>query len=282
MILLLTTLFACGQGDTPAETPAEDPCPAVGMDVLAGDWIKVEGSKGDHTYRIRVQQDGDSWSAWYVGGGFTKKTLSGELRSNDLKLTEVPTGAKKAAYEAGEDTLTRLYFEPKDSTCSVRVTEVRVAMVDGKATEKPVPGAPFVEYLPFPENQEFTFRPCDGPVFVEDAAADFKVAKKQLDDGHVNPVASLGPAVPVAAWTTAADDGDPACTYTFDAYFDDRPVEGGQGLTTVKVEGDQRQWAHDFKAPYSGNHHFELYRYKTCDGGEPELIAVSCLEAVLN
>jgi hypothetical protein len=37
----------------------------------------------------------------------------------------------------------------------------------------------------------------------------------------------------------------------------------------------------DWYAPYSGNHHFELYRHRSCGGGPRELIDVRCIEAVL-
>jgi hypothetical protein len=96
----------------------------------------------------------------------------------------------------------------------------------------------------------------------------------------VNKVASLGESIPVAAWSVAAEDGDAACTYTVDTWFDGRPKEAG--IVAGQVRGERRQYLHNFNAPYSGYHLLEMHRYKQCEGGEKELIAVDCLEAVLD
>jgi hypothetical protein len=275
--ILLGALVACGD-EEPVQTAPADPCPEISLDGMAGDWIKVQGSSGDHKTRLRVLTEGGAWSGWYVNGGFRKMQMSGELRTEDLMLTQVPTGAKKDAFDQGQDTITRLYFQPNKKKCSMRVVEVRLSMVEGKEKEQQV-GAGYTEYLPFPESQEFTYRPCDDSAFIDEAARSWKVARKQLDEGSVNPVGALGEAVPVVAWVE-----DPAlegCTYDADLYFDDRPAEGKQAVPATTVDGMLRFGADDWYAPYSGNHHFEIYRYKTC-GGERELMAVSCLEAVLD
>ena len=49
------------------------------------------------------------------------------------------------------------------------------------------------------------------------------------------------------------------------------------------VEGGFRHWyVADWYAPYSGNHHFQVYRYRTCPGEERTLLGVDCLEAALH
>ena len=67
-----------------------------------------------------------------------------------------------------------------------------------------------------------------------------------------------------------------------DRYFDDRPLEGGQAIAAGAVKDGRRHWRHDFYAPYSGNHNFEMYRYRACDGAPRELIAVAGIEGILN
>jgi hypothetical protein len=283
--LALLLLTACAEApsdaDKPATPPAEDKCPNVDMDKLAADWIHVQGNKGDHKTRFRIVEQGGALEMWYIGGFFTKLRLAGERRPNDWKFTELPDAAKKARYEAGEVELTRLYVEPQKQKCSLRVSELKLKMKDGKEVEVPKPG--FQEYLSFPPGPEFTFRPCDGPLFLGEAAKKAKVADEQLARiGTPDPGHALGEAIPVAAWSDPAADGDAACTFTMDLYFDDRPVEGKQALPAGEIVDGRRQWlVPDWYAPYSGNHHFEMYRYKACGGGERALVAVNCLEAVL-
>ena len=42
-----------------------------------------------------------------------------------------------------------------------------------------------------------------------------------------------------------------------------------------------RHWTHTFEAPYTGNHRFELHRYRACDGGARELIGVAGTDAAM-
>lgn len=291
LLALLPLVLGCPESDTEPEAPAEDPrlekCPKIHMDRMAGQWIKVQGKAADHTYRFELSAQGTAepvqkYTMWYTGGGFTKRVLEGVRRDSDFKFTEVPSGKRKADFEAGEQAIVRLYVEPKLDKCALRVSELEVTMKEGKEVERPKPG--FVEYLPFPEGQPFTFRPCDGELFLAKAAKDKAVADKQLAElGGPDPATMLGEAIPVGTWSPVAEDGDPACTYDMDLYFDDRPVKDKQALPAGAPQGDFRPWYIEaWSAPYSGNHHFQIFRYRTCEGGERELIGVSCLEAVLN
>jgi hypothetical protein len=272
-MLLLTALFSCNQQAETPEPVADDPCPEISLEGLEGDWVKVSGSQADHTYRVRIFKEGDGWGAWYVGGGFKKVAMKGELRTDDLVLTAEGT--------LGADPLPRLYFQPHKPKCAMRVVEVKVKAGEDGAEKETQVGAGYVEWLSMPPEPPFTYRPCDDQAYVAKAATDWKVAKKEEAEG-VNPVAALGEEVPVTAWSVAADDGDEACTYDMDLYFDDRPVEGAPvAAGEVNSEG-RRAWPAVFRAPYSGNHHFEMYRHRTCDGGARELVAVSCIEAILD
>ena len=272
-MLLLTALFACNEQAQTDAPVAEDPCPEISLEGLEGDWVKVSGSQADHTYRVRIFKEGDAWKAWYVGGGFKKVEMKGELRTEDLVLTQDA--------ELSGDPIPRLYFQPHKPKCAMRVVEVKLTAGDDGGEKETQVGAGYVEWLPMPPEPPFTYQPCDGQAHVAKAAEDWKVAKKELEEG-VNPVTALGEEVSVTAWSVAEEDGDAACTFDMDLYFDDRPVEGEPVVAgDVNSEG-RRKWAATFRAPYSGNHHFELYRHKTCEGGSRELVAVSCIEAILD
>ena len=131
-------------------------------------------------------------SAVYVDGGNTRREMSGKMRENDLVLTEVPDAVRKAAVEAGEDNVKRLYLEPNKKKCSVRASEMFVTLKDGKEIEKPVNKTPYIEFLPFPEGQIFSFSLCEDTLYVEEAAKSWKVAEKEIKRGEVNKVASAG------------------------------------------------------------------------------------------
>ena len=114
------------------------------------------------------------------------------------------------------------------------------------------------------------------------AAKNGQIAKALAAKGDPGAGAPLGEQLPVGTWSDAAADGPEACAYTMDLYFDDRPLEGGQGLAAGEVKGGERRWYHEYFAPYSGNHFFEMYRYRACEGAARELIAVACIEGILN
>ncbi|NOY26053.1 MAG: hypothetical protein GXP62_09295 [Oligoflexia bacterium] len=256
-------------------------CPT--MSTLAGDYLLVQGNTPDHKNRFRIIDDGDgSFTMWYVDGGFGKRVMDGVKRGQDVRFTEIPDARKKAAFQAGEEPLKRVYVEPRIQQCALRVTRLDVNRSGGKDIER---GSPLmVEFVRFPKTQEVTFHPCDGPAFIYDAAKSYKVAAKQLkDQGAPRSDGALGEQIPVAAWTDAAADGADTCTFDMDLYFDDLPLpEGGKAVPVGDVVAGKRHWfVPAWKAPYSGNHNFELYRYKTCDGSR-ELVGVSCLEAVLH
>src|SRR5690606_13888491 len=92
--------------------------------------------------------------------------------------------------------------------------------------------------------------------------------------------AAKAEAVPIAAWTTAADDGEVTCTYTLEAFVDGRPYGDG-GVIPAEVEGEHRRWALTVEGVGSGNHDLEVYRYRACDGGSRELLAVAGLGVVV-
>ncbi|MEC8423294.1 MAG: hypothetical protein VX000_05925 [Myxococcota bacterium] len=278
-IFTIALLVGCSDEESSDGPKTEDKCPSVSMEGLFGQWIMVDGDRGDHTHRFEIRPDGPSM--WLVDGGFTRRAMAGEKRQKDYVFTESAGDRRMAAFRAGEEGLVRLYVEPWKQKCSLRVTRVEVRLTDGKETERPAPG--FKEYLPFPDNVTFNFRPCDGPLFLGDAARDRRLAEHQVSKtGAPDPVHALGEAIPVGVWSRADADGDAGCAYDMDLYFDDRPVDGAERVTAGAVEGDHRPWfVAAWRAPYSGNHHFEMWRYRSCEGGVRTLIDTRCLEAVL-
>jgi len=290
LLALPLLLAGCPQQDAPSSSSGpselekkalEKGCPTMGS--LAGDYLLVKGNSPDYKVRFRIMEDGGSFSMWYTDGGFGRRVMAGQKRDTDVAFTEVPSDTKKASFQAGQEPLKRLYVEPKLDRCALRVSRLDVTMSGGKEVERG--DNAFVEFVRFPKTQEVSWHPCDGPLFLYDAAQKYDVAQKQIQEtGSPKIDHPLGPAIPAAAWSDAAADGPESCSYDMDLFFDDLPVqEGGKAVPAGAVADGHRQWlVPAWKAPYSGNHHFELYRYKTCDAGKRELIGVSCLEAVLN
>jgi len=278
---------ACGDndagGDEAAATPAVDA--RFQLDKLDGRWILYD-QRANQKFRFEWHRSGDKTELWYTNGGFTKRRMAGELRGSDWRFTEVLSASDEAKWQAGDRSRVRLFVVPKPAAGALRVTEVAVGWKDGKEVEKAK--GKFKEYIPFPEGQRFTFRPCDGPVFLGDAAKSVAAAEKEVaEEGGPFPGHALGEAIPVGVHLDAAGDGDASCTFDMDLYFDDRPADGKDGAKTTAVPAGavadgKRPWVISaWYAPFSGNHHFQMYRYRTCDGGERELLGVQCIEAVL-
>ena len=80
--------------------------------------------------------------------------------------------------------------------------------------------------------------------------------------------------IPVGTWSEVAKDGDQSCSFEMDLYFDGRLIDGGTGIAAGPVDGEYRHWTYTWEAPYSGNHNFELYRYRKC-GDERTLLGIA-------
>jgi hypothetical protein len=273
-VLGATALLTACQTEAPPPPEPEVPeqCKKIHIDKLAGDWVLVKGSSADPKTRMRIMEDGDGYKAWYVDGFFGHHDMDVEKRKTDLKLT-----AKTASQAPGGGPArkARLYIEPKLEKCALVVHNG--VEIDGKEQVEPKT----VEFVEFPKSDTvFTYRPPDGRLHLGKAATERRAAEKDLEaEGGPKTDHPMG-AVPVGAWTELTADGDPACTYDMDLYFDDKLEPELKGLSP-EVKGDWRNWSHTFEAPYSGNHHFQIYRYRTCSGGERELIGVSALSAIL-
>ena len=284
--LCLSLSAACGDEDaTPAEqAPAGDP--RFQLDKLDGRWIMFD-QRANQKFRFEWHRSGSEVELWYTNGGFTKRRLAGELRPSDWRFTELLSADEEAKWKAGDRARTRLFVAPRPEAGALRVTEVSVEWKDGKEVEKAK--GKFKEYVPFPEGQPFTFRPCDGPLFLGAAASSAAAAEKQLaEEGAPFPGHPLGEAIVVGVYTDAAADGDAACTFDMDLFFDDRPADDKSGVKQVKIPAGEvtdgkRAWVVSaWYAPYSGNHHFQMYRYRSCGPeGARELLGVQCIEAVL-
>lgn len=283
MTLLLPALFALSACDEAPRKQAApmDRCPDITLEGLPGQYLKWAGGRADHTHRIEIRREGETWTGWYVGGNFTKVPMAGRQRADDVAFTEVFSDEDEAQYQRGERAKNRLYFQPVHRKCTIRVIEARLRLRDGKETEQQIGGG-YQEYVALPKQYDFTFRPADETLFLGRAAKDAKVAAAQVArSGTAEPATDLGEQIPVGLWTSAAADGADDCTYTMDLFFDDQPVDGKQGVPVETVKASNRHWYTEWFAPYSGNHMFEMYRYRTC-GGSKDLIAVAAIEAILN
>ena len=280
VLLWVCGLLACEDERFEPEAPPDN-CPKISLDGLAGQWIRVQGASGDPKYRFEISIDGDAYTMWNVGGGFGSTRLIGDKRTGDIRFTEVGDHEVMEAFQEGVRGLQRIYVEPIKKRCALRVTEVELRVNKGKKGELPR-GAP-VEYLEFPSSIPFNFRPCDETLFLGDAAQTHSkaVAEKRKFKG-ANPSHGLSEAIRVGTWSRADEDGPSSCAYDMDLSFDGRPDEKRTRIPAGDVSNGVRHWyVADWYAPYSGNHFFEIYRYRQCAGADRELIAVSCLEAIL-
>ena len=285
--LLLSVLSACdGTEEAPSTTTsAAEACPKVSMDTMSGRWIKFD-SRAVKEYRFEIIEEGGSYTLWYTGGGFTKKALAGQKRAGDVKFTETLDEKRQALFESGSLNKVRLYVEPRKKDCSLRVSEMTVEWKGGKEVERPK--GSFTTFIELPEGPVLTFRPCDQDLFIGSAATDKAEADAQVArSGTAEPAGEMGKAVPIGTWSDAASDGDAACTYDMDIFFDDTSARDKDGnvlaaLPAGEVADGTRHWVvPGWYAPWTGNHHFELHRYRTCAGSSREIIGVACLEAIL-
>jgi len=273
-------LIGCG-GET-GETVAPEPdvpeqCKNVFLDKLDADWIAMRGPTPDPKTRIRIFKDGDDYGAYFINGFFQRIVLKGETRDEDVQFTEVPTGAKAKRFEKGKVDVVRAYVTPKLKDCALKTV---VGKVNSKGKEAISPKG--FDFMAFPKQDvTFTFEPSDRTLFVGKAAKNRAVAEKQIaDNKQASPEHELG-TVPVGLFSKAEEDGAEGCTFDMDLYFDDMSVAELAAVPAGEVKDGYRHWYVDWEAPYSGNHHFEMYRYKTCDG-KRERIDIADLEAVLN
>lgn len=276
---------ACSsEPEKPATPVVQDPCPDIGMDKMANDWLKIRGQKGDHKNRFRVVGEPGAYEAWLVPGMFQHVRLKGTSREKDILFEQVLTAEQETQWKAGTTGRIRMTVEPNKKQCELKVVILESWFQDGQETEKRRESMN-EKFIPFPaENKvEFTYRPADGPLFIGDSAKDRSKADAEIKKyGQPEPTHEFGEKIPLGVFTKVADDGDPSCTYDMDLFFDDQPVEGKKNVPAQEPKGDWRHWyVPEWYAPYSGPHHFEIYRYRTC-GGKRELIGVNALEAVLS
>ncbi len=285
MVPVLLFLGACDGKEPPP--PPEDPCPRIDAQKLAGDWIKVVGTKADHRSRMRIGGTPEAYEMILVPGNFNRVRLKGRVEGETVEFEQVITPEEESEFLSGQRIRNRISIRPTKAKCALRVRTDMLSVRNG--AEQTRTGS-LEEYMPFPEEVTFTFDPPDGPLFMDDAARSRKAMEAQIKErGGPDPEGGHSTAIPVGAFVPADQDGEPSCTYDFDLYFDDQPYKGeagdpsaGRGLAAGEVRDGFRHWfVPAWYAPYSGNHHFEMWRYRTCSGGQRERIAVQALDAVL-
>lgn len=248
-------------------------CRNVHLDHLDTDWVSVQGDVANPKIRLRVTKTADGYEGFWVDGSFTRRRLAGKKRERDVKLVEVATPEKQAS---GDTSLVSVSLKPRPQSCSLRATIGRT----DEGVDVMTPSA--IELVPFPEVEgvTFSYAPADEPLFLGEAAQSRAARDREMAAGGAKSDAALG-TIPVGTWSAAAEDGDPSCTYDMDLYFDDQLAAELSPLAAGPVAGGHRHWFHAWEAPYSGNHHFEMFRYRTCAGGARELIAIAGIDAIL-
>jgi hypothetical protein len=273
----LAWALACGAPEAPSGEGAATKCPRVHLDKLAGDWVSASG---DAKVRFRVVERDGKTLLWLTDPGYSNQKLEllGRKREKDWQFDEIPRGRRKRLLDAQAEVPKRVYVQPRPQRCAVEVY-AGVVGADGREQVGSTPR----EFLQFPEPApvELSFAPFDEVLYVGEAAARWSVAEAEVAAlGEPRYEVPMG-RVSVTAWSDPAADGDPACTYTLDAWFDDQRVTGGSEVAVGAAIDGRRPWTYTFEAPYTGNHRFELHRYRSCGGGPRELLAVAGTDAVL-
>lgn len=280
-MLWVLGLFACGEPAEEAkpEKPIPEACKAVSLEHMAGDWLLARGTTADPATRLRVMGDAATgYTAWYTGGAFTKVSMTGTVKADDGKVVfvEEPTPEKARRVAADAGSLAVLHVTPDVPHC---VLQVQIRSKNGAGKEEIVEKT---EFGAFPKASGITlaWQPATEPAFLGESAKDKKKADAELAElGEPRPDAPFGK-VPVGAFSKAEADGDPSCTFDMDLWFDDQPAQ--QKVPAGEVKDGFRSWFHEWDAPYSGNHFFEIHRYATCGGGERKLLGIAAVSAVLN
>ncbi len=267
----MVALTACSEPPPPPEPEIPEKCKKIHIDRLAGDWTLVRGNAAKPEFRMRIQDAAGSYKVWFVNDAFEHLDLEVEKREKDLKLTgPLLPGADPATARR-----VRMYLEPSLKDCALKVN---MGVLEGT---KETVEVKTVEYLEMPQSEVvFSYQPADAKLFLGPAAKDKRVADKQVAEGGPKFDHPMG-LVPVGFFSDVAADGDPACTYTFDLYFDGKRVPEMMDRPAGEVKDGVRSWYHDWDLPYSGNHHLQFYRYRACGGGERELIGVAAVSAIL-
>lgn len=271
-------LFGCGEEPKPPPTIDElaaQKCPKINIDKLAGDWIITSG---DPKTRLRIFEKDGGYYAHYVPGFFQKFELKGTKKGEEVVFDEVPMGLRVKQVGEGKAPAMRLTVLPYKKMCSL---QVKMFSVEKGGAENMMNS---YEMLEFPAEGEgmFSYAPPKHELFLGSAAKDRKKQAKQVEDyGQADPNHPMGK-ITVGAWIPVADDGDPACTYDFDAFLESKKLDNAVKQPAGPVAGDARLWSFEFDAPWSGNHGFELLRYRTCADGKREFIGTAAIEAVLS
>lgn len=284
VVSTLAAMLLLATGCPPEAEPPPPPDPCLGffdIDAPEGDWMWARGSASspepDVHYRLRFVRQGDAVKAWYVHD-LDRYELTGTRRETDWLFTSAPLipADQAEAFKTGNadpDARYDVYaYLSIDKQCHVEWTDGYHTYLEGAEAEK-TDGMGRKLLAPVGEQTVFSYRPCTEQLGATEGDTSLRAFKRMIDAETGAPILS-GDAANLVVWTDAAADGDPACTYSFDYFWDglikDEKVE------SAKVVGDQRKWDHRISLQFLGSHDVTFERYRTCDGGEPEYIGTSC------
>lgn len=283
VVSALAAVLLLATGCPPKEEPPPPPDPCLGffdIEAPAGDWMWARGSASspepDVHYRIRFFREGDTVKAWYVHD-LDRFEMTGTRRETDWLFkssTLIPADEVESFKANNSDAEARFdayAYLSIDNQCHVEWMDGHHTYLEGVESERQ-DGMGRKRLAPVGEQTVFSYRPCTEKLLAAAANNSQRAAQKMIDEGTV-PVLG-GDTATLVAWTDAAADGDAACTYSFD-YFWDGLLKDEKAATT-KVVGDHRKWTHRVNLSFLGSHDVTFERYRACDGGGPELIGTSC------
>ncbi len=280
-LLTLTTLCLAGCKTEAPAAPVVDPCKDFfDIDNPTGDWMWARGTSSvpqpDVNYRVRFVKDGDTVEALYVHD-LDRWQMTGTRRETDWLFTSdvlLPADeaeAFKTGNEDGEKRFSTHAYLSIDDQCHVDWTDGYTTFVAGAESER-TDGLGRKRLAPVSESTVFSYAPCTEKLLAAEANNSQRAAQTMIDEGVV-PLLT-GDSGTLVAWTDAAADGDPSCTYTFDYYWDGQQKDLGR--TTAQIKGDHRRWTHRIDLTFIGSHPVTFERYRTCGEGDRELIGTAC------
>lgn len=284
MVLVLVVVGCSLLGCPPREeeSPTVDPCKEIfDIENPAGSWMWARGTSAtpmpDTNYRIQFFMDGDAVKAWYVHDQ-ERYELTGTRRETDWLFqggplrTDAEVAAAHAAAADAEPKVRAHAYLSIDKICHVEWTDGWTGRsADGADHERMDPLGKKT-LAPVGADTVYSYHPCDGLVSAGKGAKSAEAAQELLDAGEA-PIVD-GNRGTFVAWSDAAADGGDDCTYSFDYFWDG--WRKAEGLTTVEKAGDGRKWTHSIELNFVGSHEVTFERYRSCGGGDKELIGVSC------
>lgn len=267
-IFVLTVVTALGAGcGIEMPTGSQQPqvivrhrCGDVNFNELTGTFGKLQGENGVNSkFRVKFTKDGDKLTGYWVPGGLQAFAMDAVTNDADSAIF---TGAG-----SGER---RRVWASITPDCRLEA-QFGTVKADGSETRD---AAPADKYVPFPELANRDYEPCTERLYFGAGAKSHGAAKKSKSADSPPVVRSSN--MPVAAWGPAGEVG-PGCIALFDLWTDGQAMEIIGGKTVEEKDGMLR-WYHAYENDFLGLHGISMHRKVKCEGADPKLLGVACLQ----